>query len=221
MILYGRKMGTLQLDGKFIVIFILSKVSSSSKNLYIKKPSVTWHGLNQDCQPTCLLRAKCWVMHQGCGKSPGDFLKASSIRDPDQATTRTVNPTASPMPALLSCSGSGWGWGVWVVQMRDRKQLLLFFGKLHISWPINLPVFYPQTIQNHLVVLHSERWEAWLGVLHFLNRKFKMAIIDLTLLTMGRLCLFKFMGNSIFPSVDQASRVISHTYNDYYEERRK
>ena len=63
-------------------------------------------------------------------------------------------------------------------------------------------------------------------MLHFLNRKFKMAIIDLTL-TMGRLCLFKLISNSLdwgtafFPSVDQASRVISHTYNDYYKERRK
>ena len=76
------------------------------------------------------------------------------------------------------------------------------------------------------MVLHSEEWEAWLGVLHFLNRKFKMAIIDLTL-TMVRLCLFKLISNSLdwgtafFPSVDQASRVISHTYNDYYKERRK
>ena len=74
------------------------------------------------------------------------------------------------------------------------------------------------------MVLHSERWEAWLGVLHFLNRKFEMAIIDLTL-TMGRLFKLIFSsldwGTAFFPTVDQASRVISHTYNDYYKERRK
>lgn len=189
-------MGTLQLDGKFIVIFILSKVSSSSKNLYIKKPSVTWHGLNQDCQPTCLLRAKCWVMHQGCGKSHGTFTKppVSGILTKPQSGQSYCFTHANT--ALLQ-----WLW----MRMRSmgctdegQKVVASILGKLHKSWRINLPVFYPQTIQNHLVVLHSERWEASLGVLHFLNRKFKMAVIDLTL-TMGRLCLFKFMGNSIFP----------------------
>ena len=51
-----------------------------------------------------------------------------------------------------------------------------------------------------------------------------MAIIDLTL-TMGRLFKLIFSsldwGTAFFPTVDQASRVISHTYNDYYKERRK
>lgn len=178
----------------------------------------------------CLLRTKCCVMHQGYStkQESWNFNGASSLRDPDHTTTKTVNPIASP---LLTTALLQWFW------MRPsslgcvdewEKMVAINLYKLHESWPTNLPVFYPQTIQNYLVVLHSVGWDGWLGVLHFLNRKFKLVIrlIDLTL-TMGRLCLFKLIcrslnwGIAFSPSADQASRVISHTYNDSCKENRK
>lgn len=124
-------------------------------------------------------------------------LEASSLGHPDHTTTKTVHPIASP---LLTTALQQWFWrrpsDLGCVDEWEKNGCLIYTSHMEAGQP----AFLFSTHRQSKIIWWCYKVMRWLvaGVLHFVNRKFKLTIrvIDLTL-TMSRWNLFKLISRSL------------------------